>query len=52
VSFSGEFLRLSGEEMNAAGEAHGEFERTLGIFPVLVLAPLPDGPRLNKRLFR
>jgi hypothetical protein len=52
VSFSNEFLKLSGEEMNAAGEAHGEFGKTLGIFPFLVLAPLPDGPRFHKKLFR
>jgi hypothetical protein len=51
VSFSNEFLKLSGEELNAAGEAHGEFGKTLEIFPYLVLAPLPDGPRFHKRLF-
>jgi len=51
VSFSKEFLKLPGEEMNAVGEAHGEFEKLLGIFPTLVLAPLPDGPRLHKTLF-
>jgi hypothetical protein len=51
VSFSSEFLKLSGEEMNAAGEAHGEFDKTLGIFPTLTLAPLPGGPELRRRLF-
>ncbi len=52
VSFSNEFLRVSGEEMDAAGQAHGEFEKQIGIFPTLVLAPLPDGPTFHKKLFR
>jgi hypothetical protein len=52
VSFSNQFIKLPGEELNAAGEAHGQFERTLGIFPLLVLAPLPGGPTLHRHLFR
>jgi hypothetical protein len=53
VSFSNEFLKVSGEEMNADGQAHGQFEKLLGIFPTLVLAPIPDGPKFRKRrLFR
>jgi|HubBroStandDraft_1064217.scaffolds.fasta_scaffold67487_2 hypothetical protein len=52
VSFSSEFMKLSGEEMNAEGEAHGEFEKVIGLFPTLVLAPVPNGPKLHKRLFR
>src|ERR1700730_4045606 len=51
VSFSNEFLKLSGEEVNAAGGAHGEFGKTLGIFPYLVLAPLPNGPQFRKKIF-
>lgn len=51
VSFSNEFLKLSGEEMNADGQAHGQFDKTLGIFPTLVLAPLPNGPKFHKKLF-
>jgi hypothetical protein len=51
VSFSNEFLKLSGEEMNADGQAHGQFDKTLGIFPILVLAPLPNGPQFHKKLF-
>jgi len=51
VSFSHEFLKLSGEEMNAEGQAHGQFDKTLGIFPTLVLAPLPNGPKFRKRPF-
>jgi hypothetical protein len=51
VSFSSEFLKLSGEEMNANGQAHGQFDKTLGIFPTLVLAPLPNGPQFHKKLF-
>jgi hypothetical protein len=52
VSFSNGFLKLSGEQMNADGQAHGQFDKTLGILPNLVLAPLPNGPRFRKQLFR
>jgi len=52
VSFSHEFLKVSGQELNASGEAHGEFEKRLGLFPALTLAPLTDGPRFRKRLLR
>ena len=52
VSFSSEFLKLSGEEMNASGEAHGQFDKTLGMFPTLTLAPLPNGPRFRRKLFQ
>jgi hypothetical protein len=51
VSFSMEFLRVSGEELNASGESHGEFEKRLGLFTVLTLAPLPNGPEFHKRIF-
>jgi hypothetical protein len=52
VSFSNQFVKLPREELNAAGEAHWQFEKTLGILPSLVLAPLPNGPRLHRHLFR
>ena len=39
VSFSQTFLTVSGQELNGSGEAHGEFEKRLGIFPVLTQAP-------------
>lgn len=51
VSFSGEFIKLPGEEMNADGQAHGQFEKTFGIFPTLVLAPFPNGPQFHRKLF-
>jgi hypothetical protein len=51
VSFSREFLTMSGEEVNADGEAHGEFSKTLGLLPFLTLAPLPDGPKFWKKPF-
>jgi hypothetical protein len=51
VSFSQEFLKVSGQQLNASGEAHGEFEKRAGLFPMLTLAPLPDGPEFRKRLF-
>ena len=52
VSFSREFLTVAGQELNASGEPHGEFEKRLGLFPILTLAPLPDGPKLHKQFFR
>jgi hypothetical protein len=52
VSFSREFLTISGQEVNANGEAHGEFSKTLGFLPCLTLAPLPDGPKFRKNLLR
>ena len=52
VSFSSEFLKLSGEEMNGDGQVHGEFEKLVGIFPRLVLAPIPKGPLFRRKLFR
>jgi len=52
VSFSPEFLTISGQEVNADSEAHGEFGKTLGFLPYLTLAPLPDGPKFRKKLLR
>jgi len=52
VSFSDEFLKVSGEEVNADGQAHGQFDKRFGIFPVLILAPLPSGPQFHKKLSR
>lgn len=49
ASFSSEFLELPNEELNAAGEAHGQFDKTLGLFPTLVLAPLPAGPEFHRK---
>jgi len=51
VSFSKDFLKLAGEELNADGEAHGQFDKTLGLLPSLTLAPVPGGPVLRRRLF-
>jgi hypothetical protein len=50
VSFSSEFMKLSGEDMNAQGQAHGQFDKTLGLFPTLTLAPLPSGPTFRREL--
>src|ERR1700745_166114 len=30
LSFSNQFIKVPGQELNAAGEAHGQFEKTLG----------------------
>jgi hypothetical protein len=52
VSFSSEFLIVSGQKLDAAGEADGQFGKKLGLFPYLTLAPLPDGPTFHKKSFR
>ncbi len=51
VSFSNGFLKISGQELNQNGEAHGQFDKTLGFFPSLTLAPTDRGPRLKRKLF-
>jgi hypothetical protein len=50
VSFSSQFIKISGEELNAAGEAHGQFEKAWGLWPRLILAPIPDGPTFRRHL--
>ena len=52
VSFPNEFSRLSGEELNGSGEAYGWFQRALGLFPALEVAPSPGGLRFHRSLFR
>jgi hypothetical protein len=52
ASFSSGFLEVAGARLNATGEAHGQFNKTLGLFPSLTLAPIPGGPTLKKKLFR
>ena len=52
VSFSRDFLKLGDEELDASGQAHGQFDKALGLFPRLVLAPLPDGPIFRKKWSR
>lgn len=49
VSFSPEFLRVSGQELDASGQAHGQFDKALGLHPYLTLAPLPGGPIFRKK---
>lgn len=51
VSFSSEFIPLTGEDLNPLGEAHGQFDKMLGLFPSLTLAPLPGGPSLRRSFF-
>lgn len=48
VSFSSTFITLPGQELNAEGEVHGQFEKRLGLFPRLTLAPLPGGPTFKR----
>jgi hypothetical protein len=52
VSFSSEFVKIENEELNASAEAHGEFQKSFGLFTKLVLAPVPDGPTFYKRWLR
>jgi hypothetical protein len=49
VSFSNEFLKLPGQEFDGSNAAFGKFDKTLGIFPKLTLAPLPGGPVFHKK---
>jgi hypothetical protein len=51
VSFSNGFLKVAGEEVNADGETHGQFDKALGLLPSLTLAPVPGGPTFRKKLF-
>lgn len=51
VSFSNGFLTVSNQRLNESGQTHGEFDKTLGIIPRLVLAPLPDGPTFHRKWF-
>ena len=52
VSFSSEFLKVSGQELNGAGESHGQFDKRFGLMRSLTLAPLPDGPTFQRKWFR
>lgn len=52
VAFSSEFLAVSGQELNAAREAHGQFDKRFGLMRSLTLAPLPNGPTFQKEWFR
>jgi len=49
VAFSSEFLKLPGQAFDTSGQAHGEFEKILGLFPKLSLAPVPGGPTFHKK---
>jgi hypothetical protein len=50
IEFSKEFLKLSGQQLNPAGQAYGQIDNQFGLLS-LTLAPNPDGPRFHKRLF-
>jgi hypothetical protein len=52
VVFSREFLKLTGQEVRADGEADGEVKKQcLGLFPSINFDPTPGGPTFHKRLF-
>ena len=51
IAFSSEFLKVRGEEMSPAGQAYGQIENWFGIVSI-TLAPNPDGPKFDKKLFR
>ena len=48
ASVSSSFLEVAGARLNATGEAHGQFNKMLGLFPSLTLAPIPGGPTLKE----
>jgi hypothetical protein len=50
MSFSNEFIKVSGQELDYAGEVYGQFDKTLGLFPSLTL--VPGGPTFHKKWFR
>lgn len=52
VSFSEDFIPLVGEDLKPLGKPHGQFDKTLGFFPTLTLAPLPGGPTFHRKLLR
>src|ERR1039457_2580251 len=49
VSFSHEFMRMAGEELNASGEAHGEFDRVFGLFPILSFGAASGRPSISQK---
>jgi len=49
VEFSPSFLMLSDQKPGFGGGIYGRFEKTLTLFPSLVLGP-EDAPRLHRRL--
>jgi hypothetical protein len=51
ISFSKEFLKVSGQELDPDGTAFGEAEKTLGIFPSITLKSNQGGPTFRRRLF-
>jgi hypothetical protein len=52
ASFSREFIKLSGQDESAGHEADGQFDKAFGLFPSLMFAPIPGGPRLQRKLLR
>jgi len=50
VSFSRSFRHRRARNWNSAGEAPGQFEK-IPIFPTLVLAPIPRGPKIPPGAF-
>jgi hypothetical protein len=48
ISFSSDFLKLPGQELNPDGTAYGQLKNRFG-FLSLTLAPEPDGPTFYKR---
>lgn len=51
VVFSKEFLKLSGQELRADGQADGEVKKHLGLFLSIRLNPDSGGPILQKSFF-
>jgi hypothetical protein len=49
VEFSPSFLMMPNQKSGPGGEIYGRFEKTLTLFPSLVLGS-EDGPRLRRRL--
>jgi hypothetical protein len=50
VSFAKEFLKFAGEEQNASGEAHGQFNKSFGLF-IALARPRPGRTNVAKEAF-
>jgi hypothetical protein len=50
IAFSGEFLRVSGQELSTAGQAYGQVRNRFGLLS-MTLAPDSGGPSFRKKVF-
>src|SRR5271165_1875686 len=51
IVFSGEFLKMAGQEVRPDGEADTEVNKKFGLIISIVFDPYPGGPTFHKKLF-